>query len=251
MIVISGGDVSQIDPRMLSDLEWNIVRSKQASSNVYHYPSLDALLFELKMRTQIVEAAKAMYRSGVGFADFHNSRSNPQYWIRTQNGGFLLRPGVTPSAGIRDIYTQGYKYAFECAGAIIINLYKAVLETIGDRAFNYYFQNLYLRDWQHDSDLKLTYSYNNRDVYPGDVLYFRNPDVNPATPEWQGENVILLDRNLYYGHGVGIGTSEDIIAALNRARRPGSRRSAYLDNLVVRPDFEAIRMLTANVGQYG
>lgn len=251
MIVISGGDVSQIDPRMLTELEWRIVRGKQASPNVYRYPSMDALLFELQMRSQTVEAAKAMYSSGVGFADFNNSRCNPQYWIRTQDGGFLLKQGVNPSVGIRDIYNQGYLYAFECAGAIIINLYKAVLETIGDRAFNYYFQNLFLRDWQHDSDLKLTYSYNNRDVYPGDVLYFRNPDVNPATPEWQGENVIMLDNDLFYGHGVGIGTSADIIAALNRARRPGSRRSAYLDNLVVRPDFEGIRMLTITVGMYG
>ena len=251
MIVISGGDLSQIDPRMLSELEWKIVRSKQNSPVVYRYNSLDALLFELKLRTQIVEAAKAMYSSGVGFAVFSNSRCNEQYWTRTNNGGFLLKPNVPPAVGVRDIFINGNKYAFECAGAIIIMLYKAVLETIGDEAFNYYFQNLYLRDWQHDNDLRLVSSFDNRNIYPGDVVYFKNPDVNPAYMEWQGENAIMLDTNLFFGHGVGIGTGNEIIATLNRARRPGSTVSAYLDNLVIRPDFEAIRYLSSTVGQYG
>ncbi len=249
MIIISGGDVSQIDPRMLTDLQWKIVRSKQRSPVVYRYTSMDALLFELQLRLQITEAAKAMYRSGAGFAVFSQSRCNPKYWIRTANGGFLLRPDAKPSEGMRDIFTNGQLYAFECAGAIIIMLYKAVLETIGDNAFNYFFQDLFLLSWEHDSDLRLVSTYNNREVYAGDVLYFKNPDFNPATPEWQGENVIMLDDNLYFGHGIGIRTGEEIIASLNRARRPGSRRSAYLDNLVIRPDFEAIRRLTLQ-GQY-
>lgn len=234
----------QIPRRMLTELEWKILRRKMNSPVMYRYPSLDALIFELKLRSNIVDAAKAMYASGVSFATFSNSRCNERYWIRTPNGGFLLRPGVPPSVGVNDIFENGHLYAFECAGAIIIMLYKAVLETIGDAAFNRHFQNLFLRDWQTDRDLRLITSYDLSETYPGDVLYFKNPDHDPSTPEWQGENVIMLDDNLFFGHGIGIGTAQEMIAQLNRARRPGSMVSAYLQNLVLRPDFEGVRMLT-------
>ncbi|RJE84400.1 protein-glutamine gamma-glutamyltransferase [Paenibacillus sp. 1011MAR3C5] len=229
---------------MLTELERKTLRQKQGSPVMYGYRSLEALLFELKMRTNIVEAAKAMYQSGVSFATFSNSRCNGRYWIRTPDGGFLLRPGVPPSVGVRDIFEQGHLYAFECAGAIIIMLYKAVLETIGEAAFNRHFQRLFLRDWQYDRDLRLTTSNNLNETYAGDVMYFKNPDHDPGSPEWQGENVIKLDDNLFFGHGIGIGTGQEIIAQLNRARVPGSMVSAYLQDLVLRPDFEAVRMLT-------
>lgn len=243
MIVIANGSPVQIPPGMLTELERKTLRRKMNSPVVYRYPNQDALIFELKLRTNIVEAARAMYASGVSFATFTNSRANPQFWIRTPDGGFLLRPGVPPAAAVRDIFGDGPMYAFECAGAIIIMLYKAVLETIGDAAFNRHFQRLFLRDWQTDRDLQLMTSHNLNEVYAGDVLYFRNPDHDPRTPEWQGENVIMLDDNLYFGHGIGIGTAGDMIRQLNRARRPFSMVSAFLDDLVLRPNFEAVRML--------
>ncbi|CAM4378361.1 protein-glutamine gamma-glutamyltransferase [Paenibacillus alkaliterrae] len=243
MILVAGNTNFQLNPLILTELERKILRDKQRSPVVYRFPSADALEFELKMRLHIVEAAKAMYASGVSFATFATSRCNEQYWIRTENGGFQLRPGVPPSVGINDIYVNGEMYAFECAVAIIIMLYKAVLDTVGTAVFNRYFQNLFLRDWQYDRDLRLITTHNKYEVYPGDVLYFKNPDHDRETPEWQGENVIVLDDNLYFGHGIGIGSGQDMIAALNRMRRPGSRVSAYLENLVVFPDFEALRRL--------
>ncbi|MBD2871333.1 protein-glutamine gamma-glutamyltransferase [Paenibacillus arenilitoris] len=243
MIVVAGSDSFQINPIALTELERDILREKRRSPVVYRYPSLDALEFELKMRYHIVEAAKAMYASGVSFATFDESRSNERLWIRTANGGFQLRRGVLPSEGINDIFINGELYAFECAGAIIIMLYKAALDTLGDAEFNAHFQNLYLRDWQHDRDLSLITTSNLDEAYAGDVLYFKNPDHDPETPEWQGENVVKLDDNLYFGHGIGIESGQDMIAALNRMRRPGSRVSAYLQDLVVHPDFEALRML--------
>nr|WP_232243027.1 protein-glutamine gamma-glutamyltransferase [Paenibacillus sp. GSMTC-2017] len=226
---------------MLSELEKKILRQKQSSPVMYQYPSVDALIFELKMRTHIVEAAKALYASGVSFGTFSNSRANEKYWIRTPDGGFLLRPGVQPAAAVNDIFENGHQYAFECAGAIIIILYKAVLETIGNASFNTYFPNLFLRDWQHDQDLQLITSNDLSETYPGDVMYFKNPQHDPATPEWQGENVIKLDDNLFFGHGIGIGSGQEMIAQLNRARAPGSTVSAYLQDLVLRPNFEIIR----------
>lgn len=243
MIVILDGSSAQLPPRMLTDLERKTLQRKLNSPMVYRYPNTESLLFELKMRSSIVQSAKDMYASGVGFATFSNSRCNERYWIRTPNGGFLLRPGVRPSVAVADIYENGHLYAFECAGAIIIMLYKAVLDMIGEAAFDRHFQNLFLRDWQYDRDMRLFTTYNLNEVYHGDVLYFKNPDHDPSTPEWQGENVIVLDDNLYFGHGIGIGTGQDIIAQLNRARRPGSMVSAYLQNLVLTPDFESIRLL--------
>jgi protein-glutamine gamma-glutamyltransferase len=243
VILIAGSPSIQLNPLTTTELERKIVRAKQSSPVVYRYPSTEALEFELKTRLHIVEAAKALYASGVSFATFATSRCNERYWIRTDDGGFQLRPGVPPSVGINDIFENGELYAFECAGAIVIVLYKAILETVGEAVFNRHFQDLFLRDWQYDRDLNLVTSNNKNEAYPGDVLYFKNPDHDPSRPEWQGENVVMLDQDLYFGHGIGIESGEDIIAALNRMRRPGSTQSAYLQDLVVYPDFEALRRL--------
>ncbi|WP_246608339.1 MULTISPECIES: protein-glutamine gamma-glutamyltransferase [Paenibacillus] len=244
MIVITdGSNPGAIPPRLLTMLERKTLTRKMASPMLYSYPSLDSLIFELKMRSHIVEAAKAMYASGVSFASFSNSRSNEQYWIRTPQGGFLLRPNVLPSDAVNDIFENGHLYAFECAGAIIIILYKAVLDAIGEAAFNRHFRNLYLISWETDHDLRLNATYNLNETYHGDTMYFKNPDYDRSTPEWQGENAIKLDDNLFFGHGIGIGSAGEIIEKLNRARMPGSMTSAYLDNLIITPDFEFVRQL--------
>jgi protein-glutamine gamma-glutamyltransferase len=211
---------------------------------MFQYNSPEAMDFELKMRTSIVEVARALNASGVTFAKFENSRCNGQFWSRTENGGFQLRSGVLPSVGLDDIFHNGHLYAFECATAIVIILYRAILDVLDVEAFNVHFKDLYLRDWNHDSDLRLISTYNIQEAYPGDVLYFKNPDHNPETPEWQGENVVLLAGNLYYGHGIGIGTAEKIISSLNELRKPGSMISAYLSELVMHPDFEYLRNLS-------
>ncbi|MGO4548404.1 protein-glutamine gamma-glutamyltransferase [Paenibacillus sp. 2TAB23] len=244
MILIAGNQMFSMNPLTLTELERKILQDKRQSQVVYHYPSVDALEFELKTRTHIVEAAKALYASGVSFATFAGSKCNEQYWTRTENGGFQLKGGVLPSVGINDIFENGHLYGFECAGAIIIILYKAVLDTVGDAVFNAYFKNLFLRDWQYDRDLSLITAYNKNEAYPGDVLYFKNPEHDPETPEWQGENVVMLDENLYFGHGIGIETGQDIIQALNRMRKENSTISAYLQDLVVYPDFEYLRGLS-------
>lgn len=193
--------------------------------------------FEAIMRQNIVGAAQALNYSGVSFADFENSRSNPQYWTMTDQGGFRIRKEVTPAEGIRDIFRNGRMYAFECATAMVIVLYKAVLDSIGDQQFNQLFANILLYDWHYDEDLRLIQVQGSHRAAPGDILYFINPDVSPETPEWKGENTIKLNDTMYYGHGMGILPAEEIIASLNRHRRPGSNRSAYLTENIVFPDF--------------
>lgn len=225
-------DVSQLTPgeRAILDL-------MERSPYVYRYPSFGHLAFELRLRANIVQAAKDLNASGASFAVFEDHYCNPAYWYRTPEGGFQLINAAMPAPAIRDIFAQGRLYGFECATAMVIVLYKAVLDTIGDAHFNRLFANLYLWDWHYDSDLRLiTVSYK-PESFPGDILYFKNPDFNRETPEWQGVNVVNLGGGLYYGHGIGIDIAERFIYFLNQNRRPGARQSAYLMRQVSTPDF--------------
>ncbi|GGH37083.1 protein-glutamine gamma-glutamyltransferase [Paenibacillus segetis] len=243
MIVTINTGAEQANMLDLTEAEKAILQAKKQSPVVYRYDSPEALRFELKMRTKIVEAAKALNGSGVQFARFKDSRCNERYWSRTDEGGFQLKPYVLPSDGINDIFANGSLYAFECATAIVIILYKAVLDMLGPTVFNQYFRDLLLWDWNYDKDLQLVSNNGVKEAYPGDVLYFQNPDHNPKTPEWQGENVIKLADDLYFGHGIGITSSEDILSALNARRTPGSTTPAFLTDQVIHPDFEYLRKL--------
>jgi len=243
-VIYVSGSIANLDQLPLSRLQRQIVRSKQQSPVDYNYESVEALMFELNMRAKIVEAAYALDSSGLRFSTFSKARANERYWNVTGQGGFEMKSGVLPSDAIRDIYVNGRLYATECATAILIVFYKGVLDTIGDDVFNTYFKDLYLRDWNYDSDLQLVLLQDKSEAYPGDSLYFKNPDHDPEKPEWQGENVIKLGDDMYYGHGLGVRTGEGVIAALNRKRRPGSEVSAYLSETVVHPVFEYLRKLS-------
>lgn len=206
---------------------------------VHSYDSLDQLKFELTLRYNTVAAAEALGISGANFGTYEHSQANPAYWILTHDGGFQLRPDVKPSDAIKDIFHNGSIYFFECSMAMVLVYYGAVLKSIGDDNFDRLFRDLYIHDWQHDQDLGLTtYNYDQREFLPGDVLYFKNPDFNPRTPEWQGENVVAMGRGYFFGHGVGILSAHEMISFLNRQRRPFSFRSAYLLDQATRPDFK-------------
>jgi len=208
---------------------------------VYAYRSIYE--FERMLRNNITLSARAMFQSGVRFAVFERSRCNPMYWHLTRNGGFQLRQGVKPSDAIKDVYFNSSYYAFECATAMVIINYHAILSLIGEYLFNQIFQNIYLYGWHADPDLGINAQYSDR-FYPGDIVYFKNPDFNPLTPEWRGENAVVLGDGTYFGHGLGILTAGQMIYALNKTRRPGSFRSAYLTNTVTRPNFNHLAELS-------
>jgi len=216
------------------------------SPRAYQYDSWDALAFELAVREAIMRAARNMDASEASFATFKKSRCNEMMWERQENGAFLLRRGVRPSDAIRDIYIHGKDYAFECATAIIIILYKAVLDVIGDEKFNKLFADLYLYSWNYDRDLRLITDHTGAPSFGGDILYFKNPDVNPEHMEWQGENAVKLGHDLYFGHGIGIATGETIIGKLNRLRVPGATQSAFLMDDVTHPDFAYLYNIAAS-----
>lgn len=132
--------------------------------------SPDALDFERKMRESIVESAEALNESGVDFATFDDSRCNPQFWTRTEIGGLQLNTGVEPTVGIKDIFRNGHLYAFECATAMVIVMYRATIEAIGEEAFNQYFKDLFLWDWNYDENLRLITNYN-KELTRRETLY--------------------------------------------------------------------------------
>jgi protein-glutamine gamma-glutamyltransferase len=237
MIVIAGMD-NPMDTSGWTQVEREIYTQKNNSSSTYAYDSKEELNFELKLRSKIIEASRALLASKADFTTFKKSRCNWKYWIRTEKGGFQLRPNALPSAAIRDIFVSGGLYAFECATAMVIVLYKAMLDTIGEERFNVLFDNLLLWDWTYDSDLHLITVDSREESFPGDILYFQNPDVAKDTPEWQGENVVKLGHNLYYGHGIGNKSEVQMIAALNHHRKPDSKQSAYLKDQTTYPDYK-------------
>jgi len=238
-VILIAGAQADVDTQGWPPLARHIYFLKNSSPYVFRYSSLRHLQFEMFLRAAIVQAARDLNDSGVEFATFEYARCNERYWRLTPLGGFMQRPDVKPADAIRDIYRNGPLYAFECATAIPIVYYKAVLDVLGDETFNRLFQNLLLYSWNYDSDLGLIQERVSPErAFPGDVLYFNNPDFHPRAPEWQGVNVVMLDDDVFYGHGVGITSGLDIIIGLNMRRRPFSFRSAYLMDLIVYPDFE-------------
>jgi protein-glutamine gamma-glutamyltransferase len=206
-------------------------------------------LFEIILRDRIIDAAISLAKSKVRFAIFRLSKCNEQFWIKNELGGFQLKEGVLPSDAINDIFINSHLYAFECATAIVIVFYKAVLDVMDKQTFNRLFSNLLLYDWHVDQDLGIK-TKKGEDYLPGDCLYFKNPEFDPQTPQWQGENTIYLGKDLHYGHGIGIKTAEGIIAALNKKRKKDATKSAYLLPQTTRVDFIYLSQFSSNLGDY-
>jgi len=245
MIVVAENE-DPLDISKLTPSERALYTLKNQSSFTYTYHSMAQLTFELKFRLRIIDAAKALLAANVDFAAYAKARCNWKYWIRTAQGGFQLRPQTLPSAAIRDIYISGGLYAFECATAMVIVLYKAMLDMIGAEKFNLLFADLLLWDWNYDSDLHLITIDKVAEAYPGDILYFANPDYSQDTPEWQGENVVKLAEDLYYGHGIGNKSAKQMIQELNTHRVLNSRQSAYLKQQATYPDYPYLFQLDAS-----
>ncbi|WP_338469476.1 protein-glutamine gamma-glutamyltransferase [Niallia sp. XMNu-256] len=256
MIQIIGMTSFPQDLLPTGSVEHAIFQKMQNDPNYYYYHSLNELIFELTLRKNIISSAISMNYSGVSFEVFSTSRCNPQYWSLTSTGGFLLKPGIPPSDAIEDIFKNGFLYGFECATAIMIIFYHAVLKSIDKFLFNQLFHNLYLYSWHADTDLGI-HSKNMDHILPGDVIYFNNPDFDPNVSWLRGENAVVLGDGKYFAHGVGIQSAEEIINFLNSNRIPGSTRSAYRTNYVTRPSFkylaqfmQPLREISQNTFQY-
>jgi protein-glutamine gamma-glutamyltransferase len=209
-----------------------------ASTREYEYKSLELLKFELSLRANIISASRELFKSKMSFRVFRRSICNPDFWDRTNNGGFIVKDGVKPSDAIKDIFVNGSLYGTECATAIVIVYYKAVVNIYPEELFNKMFPKIHLMNWHYDRDLGVEYKQSPGDFFPGDCRYFKNPDVNPETPQWQGENAIDLGNGQYYGHGLGIRTADEMISILNQKRKEGAAEPATLLDSATRPDFK-------------
>lgn len=241
MIKVSGTPInieSLLNEYSERSMERKIIEQLNASASVYEYDSIDQLKFEMNMRAKIIKASKDLYKSRMAFRVFTQSMCNEDYWNRMNNGGFEIKDGVKPSDGIKDIFINGYKYGTECATAIVIIYYKALVDIYPEEFFNSMFPKLKLMNWNYDRDLRVDYYRNIKDYLPGDCRYFRNPEVDPRTPQWQGENAIDLGDGNYYGHGIGIRTAEGIIRVLNTKRKEEATVEAFLLESATRPDFK-------------
>lgn len=209
------------------------------AGTVFSYRNEELLDFEVSTRKELVRASERLHNSFFSFRLFKDSICNKRYWDRTEEGGFRLKKDVSAYDAVRDILRNSRMYGTECATAIVIVFYLALVEVFPKELFDSLFSDIYLMDWKYlDKDLGVRNYRGVKDAIPGDCLYFKNPDVNPDTPEWQGENVIKLPNDYYYGHGIGIKTAEAIIRDLNRNRIRDARQSAYLMDLIVKPDFK-------------
>lgn len=246
MITISGSppQLSEIvEEYPENSVERQLLNEMSQSTETYRYDTLEQLKFELSMRREIVNAARQLNASGMNFSVFHKSKANPDYWERTSNGGFLLKSGVKASDAIRDIFQNGSKYATECATAMVIVYYKALLEILPEETFNRLFPSIYLMNWHRLDPLLREVGAPKAvtDILLGDRGYFINPEVDPEVSELQGENVIILPGGLYYGHGIGITTAERIIRILNANRIEDATESAYfIEDSAARPDFKKL-----------
>lgn len=245
MITIQDKPLNTSSLPALSQIETAIIQSLASQSVSYNYASLQELSFEVALRKHTIQASIGLLQSGARFESFMRSTCNPRFWRRMPNGAFQLNPYVRPSDAIEDIFQNGQLYGFECATAIIIIFYKAVKDSIDQRSFDQLFQQLYLYSWEHDEDLQLE-TRAGTDYVIGDCLYFDNPDFAPQHSVWRGENVIKLNENLYYGHGIAIRSSEEIIYHLNRMRRPGATTEAHLLPQVTRLNFTFVRTFSSS-----
>lgn len=245
MIKISGKklDTKDIMQKYSSDsIATKIINILNSSNTEYEYTSLSELEFEIKFRINIIKASMELYRSDFSFEVFDDAKCNAKYWELTPEGGFLLKDGVKASDAIRDIFQNGDEYATECATAMVIIYYKALLSIYPEELFNKVFPKIHLMNWHYiNKELRhIGYVEKYPDYLPGDRRYFKNPDVNPETPEWQGENVIDLGNETYYGHGIGVGDADEIINSLNENRKEDSKTSAYFMDVAARPNFKLL-----------
>ena len=208
----------------------NKVLNIMSKSNMeYVYSSFEELKFDLDLKNAIVESSRELYDSDVEFKTFYKSKCNSKYWIKNKDGGFSLKENVSSYDAIMDIFNKGSKYGTECATAMIIVYYRALTKLMSRDVFNSIYTEIELMNWSNiDEKLGVDYYDSVSDFMPGDCIYFKNPDVNPKTPEWQGENTIDLGDGTYFGHGLGIMSGEKIIDKLNKYRKKHSKVSAYV-----------------------
>lgn len=232
------------------EIKFQIASKMLSFERVFTFENEYIFDFEIAARKELVNASQRLHNSFFSFKLFKDSICNEKYWDRTLEGGFRLKKDANPHEAVRDILKNSRMYGTECSTAIVIVFYLALVEVLPPELFDKLFSDIYLMNWKYlDVDLGVRTYVGVKYALPGDCLYFKNPDVNPDTPEWQGENVIVLLNGYYYGHGIGINKAEFIIRALNRNRINNPQNSAYLTDQIVKLGFNYLGTSKMNFEQ--
>ncbi len=206
-----------------------------------------ALRDRMRIGAAMVGACEDMDRAGHSFALIKDQTFSADCWTPSGNGAFALKPGVKPSDAVADIFANPSKYKFECATALVIVHYKAMLDLLGPKDFDAACASLRMGPWVYESTMAQNWNIDGSgsveadaarqsQLRAGDYTYFKNWEVSDTgrAAGWQGENVISLGGGRYYGHPFGIENGDHIVAYLNQNRNAGSTRSASMLQLQAR-----------------
>lgn len=191
-----------------NDLECEILLALLLSPNTFEFPDLQEFQSALRMRRDIVLAARATE------LEFHTSTADrpAEYWCHSEEQGFTIRPGCSmiealqaatqPEIGAR-------RYAFSCYRAseyvILLALAQELarsnpallhalqrqceMRVISSRRFH----DVFLREYgSMEAPLPARY------YVPGDRLWFRNPDEYSSDASgYEGSWVFYLGNGLF------------------------------------------------------
>jgi hypothetical protein len=157
--------------------------------------------------------------------------------------------GPDAAGAVDEVYSGVAAFGTECYGAIVLVLYKAVLDTFeeseavagtGRSAFNSMFGSIVIHAAESTlPPLATSDPFGDGwelwlDDQYGDWRYFKNPHYHPRTSWWQGENAVQLsdedntDAAPFYGHPVGVLGKKAIIDLLNENRKEDATEIADL-----------------------
>jgi protein-glutamine gamma-glutamyltransferase len=196
---------------------------------------------DIAFRAHVVQASKDLAASGASFSPSHETdKVNKELWTLGYGGRMQVRKWLPdgeigkPSTALRDIFQNGRQYGFECATAMMVIYHKAILDHVGDEAFDKMFsepRNLAFFRWDiEDTDFVDAKKLVHRPMplQPGTHYYFENPDAAPENSAFRGENVLYLGDGQFYAHGI-VGdsgtylvTEKDIVDTLSALRAPGA-----------------------------
>lgn len=196
-----GGDPAQA-------LTSEIVLTLLASPIALDFPSLDEWTSALRMRCDIVEAARRTTM------DFHTARVDrpADYWDYDEDSGFILRPGrdlIEALVQATQPAVSGRMYAFSCYRATEYVMLLAIarearrshpaLYDALQRQWRRHaiasgrFHDVFLHEWgSNEAPLPATW------YVPGDRVWFRNPDEPSSDASgYEGSWVVYLGQGQF------------------------------------------------------
>jgi protein-glutamine gamma-glutamyltransferase len=218
---------------------------------------------DVAFRLKVIDAARALATSGAEFSPGSDTDAvNPALWSLSYGGKMTVRKfpkdgsAGSPARALRDIFDNGQMYGFECATAMMVIYHKAILDTVGEEAFDAMFsepRSLAFFRWSiKDADYVAAERMTDGEPgwMPGTHYYYRNPDASDENSAFRGENVIYLGsekgERMFYAHGV-VGkegtylvSEKDLVRSLRMLRKRGAKTEPFREKFSYRIDAPTI-----------